>query len=190
MPKVKDVEALWRGQSLQNILSPKFGQPTTGEMCTISGAGWPQFAHNYLTPTRAGAMADIYAVEDSQDSAIEALKTTLEERLTRIENELFGRQHQYDAIYAQYIKLLKGSDIVSQIYAVEMHGTAVIWTVIESTPFEDELRMPIYQAQIKILSTLDEKTSVDFHIVNRLELSTGEDIDAVVPKDAKLLWTR
>jgi hypothetical protein len=89
-----------------------------------------------------------------------------------------------------YVEMVSTINIVRQVLLVEVKNLTTIWTIIDTTPFEDSLRTPIYEAQIKILSTLKEDIPLDFYVLNVSELSENEKTESTVPANAQLLWER
>ena len=95
-----------------------------------------------------------------------------------------------DELCKNYVEIVSTISIVRQVFLVESKDVLTIWTIIDAPPFEDSLRTPIYKAQLDILSALKENTTLDFYILNVLELSKDENLQGIIPSDAKLVWER
>jgi len=89
-----------------------------------------------------------------------------------------------------YVDLVSTINIVRQVLIVTTNHIATIWTIIDAPPFQDSLRTPIYDAQVKILSTLKENIPLDFYVLNVAELSEDEKLEDIIPSNAKLVWER
>lgn len=91
-----------------------------------------------------------------------------------------------------YIEEVKSLDVVRQVLLSksEDEDVSIIWTIIEAPPFEDSLRIRIYEAQLRILKSLKEDTVLDFHVLNLSELSENQSVEDVVPPDIDTLWQR
>ena len=95
-----------------------------------------------------------------------------------------------DELCKDYVDMVSTIEVVRRILLVEDSGVTTIWTIIDAPPFEDSLRTPIYEAQIKILSTLKENIPLDFYVLNLSEISEDEELESIVPSNAKLVWER
>jgi len=91
-----------------------------------------------------------------------------------------------------YIEEVKGLRVVREVLLsrCEDDDVSIIWTIIEAPPFDDSLRIPIYEAQLKILKSLKEDTLVDFHVLNLSELLENQSVENIVPPDTDMLWQR
>ena len=91
-----------------------------------------------------------------------------------------------------YIEEAKSLDVVREVLLSksEDENVPIIWTIIEAPPFEDSLRIPIYEAQLRILKSLKEDTLLDFHVLNLSELSENQSMEDVVPPEIDILWQR
>ena len=89
-----------------------------------------------------------------------------------------------------YLEIVSNIDIVRQVFLVESKDATIIWTIVAAPPFEDSLRTPIYDAQVKILSSIKEATRLDFYVLNARELSEDVEIDSIIPSNGKLVWKR
>lgn len=75
-----------------------------------------------------------------------------------------------------------------KLVAVSQDGEAVyVTTVIEAPPFQRQIRDQVYLAQRAVLEKF-MTPSVEFRLVNSCELR--EDIDKIVPTDARRLYVR
>lgn len=91
-----------------------------------------------------------------------------------------------------YIEEVKNLDVALKVLLSksEDENVYIIWTIIEAPPFDDDLRIPIYEAQLKILKSLKEDTFIDFHVVNLSELLENQNIEDIVPPVTDILWQR
>lgn len=89
-----------------------------------------------------------------------------------------------------YVNSIRTLKIVREVLLVEAEEITTIWTIIAAPPFEDSFREPIYKAQLHILRSLGDDKSLDFYVLNVLELPDGEELADVLPSNAKLLWQR
>lgn len=63
-----------------------------------------------------------------------------------------------------------------------------VWVVIEGEPFEDSLRMPVYEAELLAHDAYPE-TPVSFRLINLTEFSDMQP-DELLPAAAEVLWQR
>ncbi len=91
-----------------------------------------------------------------------------------------------------YIEGVKNLDVVRKVLlsGSEDENVSIIWTIIEAPPFDDSLRIPIYEAQLKILKSLKEDILLDFHVLNLSELLENQSVEGIVPPDTDILWQR
>lgn len=89
-----------------------------------------------------------------------------------------------------YLKIVSSIDMAKKVLVAETMDVATIWTIIDAPPFEDSLRTPICDAQLRILSMLKEQISLDFNVLNVSELSENQQPDDIIPVNAKLIWER
>jgi len=125
---------------------------------------------------------------ESVEQELSSCKQTIDE----LRKEVYGRPSTKLASVGElceaYVEIVSGINIVRQVFLCETNNIATIWTIIDATPFEDSLRTPIYDAQVKILSTLKENIPLDFYVLNVSELSEGEELKGIIPSNAKLVW--
>ncbi len=89
-----------------------------------------------------------------------------------------------------YVKIVRNIEIVKAIYFVDnIHGLSC-WTIIDSEPFDSELRAPIYDAQLKIYQDMKEGMALDFHVLNLSELHDRQKLESILPPSANLVWHR
>jgi FtsZ-binding cell division protein ZapB len=89
-----------------------------------------------------------------------------------------------------YVKIVSNIDMAKKVLVAETMDVATIWTIIDAPPFEDSLRTPIYDAQLRILSTLKEHVPLDFNVLNVSELPKKQEPNDIIPANAKLVWER
>jgi len=95
-----------------------------------------------------------------------------------------------DELCKGYIDTIKSIDVVRQILLVEDKDVTTIWTIIDAVPFDSSLRTPIYDAQGKIFSVLEEDIALDFYVLNLSELPEKQKLESITPPSAKLIWER
>jgi len=95
-----------------------------------------------------------------------------------------------DEICKSYVEGVKKLDVVREVLLsrCEDDDVSVIWTIIEGPPFDDSVRLPIYEAQLKILKSLKEDTPVDFHVLNLSEFPEKQSVENILPPDTDMLW--
>jgi hypothetical protein len=91
-----------------------------------------------------------------------------------------------------YIEQVKDLRVVCEVLLsrCEDDDASIIWTIIEAPPFDDSLRLPIYEAQLKILKSIKGDALVDFHVLNLAELLENQSVENIVPPDTDMLWQR
>ena len=92
--------------------------------------------------------------------------------------------------YKDFIKVVSVNDIVQKVLLTEDEDITVLWTIIDAPPFEDLLRMPIYEAQVQLQSRLRREVLLNFEVLNLSELCEGRGLDSILPVHTKLLWKR
>lgn len=95
-----------------------------------------------------------------------------------------------DELCKGYIDTVKSIDVVRQVLLVEVNDVATIWTIIDAAPFESSLRTPIYNAQVKIYSEMEDDIALDFHVLNLSEFQEKQELKSIIPPSAKLIWER
>jgi len=97
-----------------------------------------------------------------------------------------------DEVCKAYIEEVKNLDVVRKVLlsSPEDENVSIIWTIIDASPFDDSLRIPFYEAQLKILKSLKEDTPLDFHVLNLSELLENQSVEDIVPPDTDILWQR
>jgi hypothetical protein len=78
--------------------------------------------------------------------------------------------------------------IVQEVRYYQGEEGVIVWTVISAPPFEDDVRDPLYDAQINVLRKLD-KPIIDFRVVNLEEFPKGA-IDRIIPPYSETIWKR
>lgn len=117
--------------------------------------------------------------------------TFLAELATRLNTVLSVTQtSDIDRAYSDYIDKVKNIKVVREVLLVETDDVSTLWTIIESPPFDDTIREPIYNAQLHILRSIKGNTSIDFYVLNLLELPENEEKSSFIPAHAKLIWKR
>ncbi len=112
------------------------------------------------------------------------IKTIIKTKLGEVNADVAG----IDKIVREYVGLLEGIEIARQIYLFKSGGCNNLWTVIDAPPFEDDLRYPIYEAQMNISSRGSKNNPVDFYIININELPEGKRLEDILPINATLIW--
>lgn len=87
-----------------------------------------------------------------------------------------------------YVNFVKKIDIVQEVRRIETGEGVAIWTIISAPPFEDDLRDPIYDAQIEVFQRLDRHI-VGFRVLNVREYPE-DSLDKIVPLDSQVVWKR
>jgi predicted DNA-binding protein len=108
---------------------------------------------------------------------------------------LLGKKMETSAVSEvceAYIEEVKDLHVVREVLLsrCEDDDVSVIWTIIEGPPFDDSVRLPIYEAQLKILKSLKEDTLVDFHVLNLSEFPEKQSVENILPPDTDILWQR
>ena len=106
----------------------------------------------------------------------------------RVHSQRKPRQAESDRLCKLYVDDVRRFDVVREVRVHEGEDSIAIWTLISAPPFEDELREPIYDAQINVLLEAT-KANIDFRVVN-LEEYPVEALDGVIPTESKLIWNR
>jgi len=98
--------------------------------------------------------------------------------------------HETAVVCGKYVGLVGRLAIVRKILLVRDEEGTTVWTVIEAAPFEDSLRVPIYEAQFEALRSAQEGALLDFYVLNTKELTEGQDPEGILPEDARVLLER
>lgn len=116
--------------------------------------------------------------------------TKLSKQLKELQSSVKTKVPTLSDLYELFVDSVSEVDFVQQVLVEETIDVSTIWTIINTTPFEDSLRDPIYDAEIKVLGMLKGDISLDFSILNVSELVDKQEVDSVIPPKAKLLWKR
>lgn len=145
-----------------------------------SKEGFPSSLHVRLTPARTNIWSCIPPI---MMPTIE-----LDQKLLK----RFKAKESHDSIVERYSrnyqKALESLKYVKQILSIANADMYSIWTVIEAPPFDDHYRDPIYNAQLDVLQQVGDDISIDFHILNTLELCEDTQTEDIVPHGAKIIW--
>lgn len=95
-----------------------------------------------------------------------------------------------DKLCKDYLDMVSSIDVVRQILLVEDKDITTIWTIIDAAPFESSLRTPIYNAQVKIYSEMEDDIALDFHVLNLSEFQEKQELKSIIPPSAKFIWER
>jgi len=145
---------------------------------------------------------DLRRDADALRARVEVLSKELvstKERLRELSQEvlrlrLLGKTGETSAVSEvceAYIEEVKGIQVVRQVLLSRCEDDeSVIWTIIEGPPFDDSVRLPVYEAQLKISQSLKEDSPVDFHVVNLSELSQKQNVEDILPAHSETLWQR
>lgn len=91
--------------------------------------------------------------------------------------------------WQQYIDSVKGFPEVVEVRLSSGEELPSVWTIISATPFADEPRERIIDAQIDVMQVMD-RPMLGFQLINLQELGTDAVGDDVVPGDSVVLWNR
>jgi hypothetical protein len=93
-------------------------------------------------------------------------------------------------LYKAYVEAVSNIDIVQKVLLSQDEEAVIIWTIIDAPPFDDSLRTPIYEAQLRILRAVKGDTLLDFHVLNVSELPRNQYVQEIIPLDFDVLWQR
>jgi len=93
-----------------------------------------------------------------------------------------------DRLAKNYAKKVSAFPYVKEIGLAKFEGISTIWTIIDSPPFEDAVRLPIYDAQFLVLRAVPEGLSLDFRIINIRETESNQDPKESFPSNMKIIW--
>jgi len=110
-------------------------------------------------------------------------KQILDKRPIRLK----GRTHLEELCNA-YIKMISKIKILKKIYIVVNDSDFQCWTIIDAEPFDSAIRKPIYDAQIRIYQEMEDDLALDFHVLNLSELADRQELESILPHNAKLVW--
>ena len=158
----------------------------------IPGVGetWPQMVSVIRESRKPVAVVDDEVTQlkgEIQDLRIRV--NSLEEKVAHWEATI-ARSADVQGLCEGFVKIVSAVDIIQQVYLTEAENLATIWTVIDAPPFEDNLRKPVYEAELEILRMSEDDVRLDFDMLNIQELPKPTDIANVIPKNAKLVWRR
>ena len=88
----------------------------------------------------------------------------------------------------QYLKLVRDIPEVVQVILVQENEGQSLLTVIDTTPFEDEPRNKVFEAQIQVMQEM-ETPLLGFHLVNIRELPEHS-LNKQGSLTGKVLWRR
>lgn len=118
----------------------------------------------------------------------------LRERVESVEHELASirksRVAIIDELCRAYVQIVNSINEVVKVLLVEDEDVAEIWTIIDAPPFEDQLRIPVYDAQLETLRSSQVEIPVEFHVLNLLEISDKRALERIIPPHARLIWQR
>jgi hypothetical protein len=77
---------------------------------------------------------------------------------------------------------------IRQVLLTKSRFEPHIWAVIEGAPFEDSLRMPVYEAELASHDAFPD-VPVSFRLISLTELG-DVDIDTYLPQDADVIFQR
>ncbi len=120
------------------------------------------------------------------NSELSEIKTLIKTKIGEVNVEFAG----FNQTIQEYVGLLEGIEIAKQIYLFKSGGCNNLWTIINAPPFEDELRYPIYEAQMNIVSRGSKDNPIDFYILNINEIPEGKRLEDVLPVNATVIWKR
>ncbi len=95
-----------------------------------------------------------------------------------------------DKLCKQYTDKVSHIKAVNEVLVVEEEQITTIWTIINSPPFEDSLREPIYEAQSHILRSLRQDIPLDFYVLNEAELTPDQKLSDIIPANSIRIWRR
>jgi len=130
---------------------------------------------------------------ESIRQAWETTKKTLEE-LSREINDIRSIIQTSNAtitgLCRAYVEAVSNIDLVRQVLLSQDEEVATLWTIIDAPPFEDSFRIPIYEAQTRLLRSIREDILVDFCVLNVSELSDNQRLKDIISPDFTILWQR
>ena len=162
-------------------IPPKWEIPEIFTLHDVACTLWATSSAHRFRRLQIGATPLDFGVQTQQ--FIRELTSKLSEATFAVITEL-------GQLCEDYVERVSTLRIVRKVLLVETEDIPTIWTIIDSTPFEDSVREPIYQAQLQVLRALEGTTLLDFYVLNVSELPEDEELDNVVPANAKLLWER
>lgn len=122
------------------------------------------------------------------DKAINEVRRRLGGKITA---EMTQQANLINGICKVYVDLVSPIQVVKQVLVIDDGGITSIWTVIDAPPYEDQLRMPIYEAQLQLLRLVgEEDIPLDFLVINVSELPDNQELASTVPQNAKIFWQR
>jgi len=129
----------------------------------------------------------------SLTKSLETSNEKMVELSKKVNNENSIRQAKtisLNNLCSSYVNIVSKIDIVKQIFVVETNDALLCWTIIDTDPFDSELRAPIYDAQVKIYQEMKEDLALDFHVLNLSELHDRQELESILPPSAELVWQR
>lgn len=155
---------------------------------TFFGLGWTGLAEEVGEVERGERTVRAWLISLSQE--LERVEAKIDKLLDQVENVTSAKRLY--KVFKAYLEEIKSLDIVRQVF-LSLHGyedVPTLWTIIESEPFEDSLRTPIYEAQMRVLKTLTDDILVDFRVLNVRELSNDQKLEKILPVEIIYSWHR
>ncbi len=90
----------------------------------------------------------------------------------------------------RYTAQVAGIPAVKQVLVSVNKEGLTIWTLIDAPPFEDKVRVPIYEAELEVLRGMPAGTLIDFHVLNLAEYAREEEVSGIIPPRAREVWHR
>jgi hypothetical protein len=108
--------------------------------------------------------------------------------LTNVVENIYLSLNDLDRLVYNYAEKVSTLPCVKKIGLAESEGISTIWTIIDSQPFEDSVRLPIYDAQFHVLRAVPRGISLDFRIINVQEIEPNLDPRDSFPSNMKIIW--
>ena len=126
---------------------------------------------------------------------IESSNKTIEELSNEIRHKQTDQQIRetpLNSLCNAYIEMVSNIEIINKIYISETIKGLSCWTIIDAEPFDSAICEPIYDAQVSIYKEIkaDLNLSLDFHVLNLTEICDRQELDSILPSNAKLVWQR
>lgn len=152
-----------------------------------------------------GSIRDLPASEFQDDVAelkrevdvlrlnVESIKNTIDDlssEIRDIRSTIQTSTATITELCRAYVEAVSNIDTVQQVLLSQDEEGAIMWTIIDAPPFEDSLRTPIYEAQLRILRAVEGDALLDFHVLNVSELPRNQDVQEIIPPDFNVLWQR
>ena len=121
---------------------------------------------------------------------IDRLQNKVEELDEKLTRHLNPRRDLIALLVTRYVNIVVKIEVVKTVRIRAEEDRVTIWTVIEAPPFQDELRIPIYDAQTEVLRMDEGNIRVDFNLVNVSEIPITASIEQIIPPNARCIWSR